>query len=526
LFLLTLFPKSLTAHTNGGDMLADESARGAEDSGDAAGNAVHVALIEAMRGLYAQHGNKALSTPFLEKQRHALYPRLLAAGLKQKPLLEALGLTDEYANWRVSARTYRGVTKPKWSWETAVAKARELLARDGELPTVEECRLNGLSSLTSAVHSAGKTWEDLRIAVGLKPSTNFYPSRNGMRWLSRPEACLSDFLYARGIEHRRGERYPQDYAEQTGRNWGRYDLHFRTPDGRAIDVEVWGDSLNKLSGGRYQQTRAFKEQWQAGREDFLGVPYQQCLSDVSLTKVLEPYIGIIAPYVFDTPSDYAIQTSHWSDGGELLEECRKLAATMSDGVFPPEDWLRKRGKHKDRPGPSYNTMAIRVNQWLGGTRKVRALLGQDHASTMHWTPDTLRSAWSAFVAEQNATPTQVRGGGGKRFSPAVRALASKIDEAARRHGMLKELTGGRSARKILWTPEYTLGEWRAFTRKHGRTPSRCMSKAQRQILPRAITDEATRIYDAARRLKILDQARSSSAPPIAIPPGAHRPGIP
>jgi hypothetical protein len=489
-------------------MLGIESALDLQD-GNASGGEIRDALLAIMRGLHAAHGIKALSTPFLEKQKDALYPRLLAAGLKQKTLLAAMGLAEEYAAWRDLARTYRGVTKPKWNWDAAVAKAQEIVAREGDLPNVEKCRLNGLSSLTSAVFKAGKTWEDLRIAIGLAASESFSASRNGMRWRSRPEACLSDFLHARGIAHRRGTRYPQDYANQSGRKWATYDLHFQTAGGTWIDVEVWGDELNRLSGGRYRETRKRKERWQAGRANFLGIPYRRCFSDASLTKILEPFIGIIAPFVFDRPSDRAIETSHWSDGGELLEDCRKLAATMPDGIFPSEDWLRKRGKYKNRPGPLYNTMAVRVNQWLGGTRAVRRLLDQDSASTRDWTLEKLKTAWHDFETQYGETPSQYRSNAKRTSYPRdVVALASKIYSATHRLGWLNEVRGERRPRKIIWSREHTLNQWQAFVRAHGRTPSSCMSKSQRQKLPRAVTDEATRIYDAARRLGILEQARA------------------
>ncbi len=259
-------------------------------------------LLDTVKGLYEAHGIRALFTPFLEKQKSALYPRLLAAGLNQSVLLGALGLTEEYAAWRTSARTYRGVTKPRWSYEVALAKAQEIKELHGDLPTVEWFRKNGYSSLTTAVHASGHTWEDVRKAVGCFATSNFCPSRNGMRWRSRPEACLSDFLYARGIVHKRGERYPDEYSEQSGRRWGSYDLHFPSLSGASIDVEIWGDPLNSLSGGRYQKTRAFKEAFHAKNPDFLGIPYKDCLSDARLTEILKPYLGVVEPFQFDKPS--------------------------------------------------------------------------------------------------------------------------------------------------------------------------------------------------------------------------------
>src|ERR1017187_8273970 len=316
-----------------------------------------IALLDTVRDLYVACGISALATPFLEKQKGRLYHRLLAAGLNQKTLLEELGLTEEYAAWRASFRTYRGVVKPQWSWETAVEAAKEIKERDGDLPTVEWGRSNGHSSLASAVFNSGHTWDDLREAVGSLASSTFYPSRNGTRWRSRPEACLSNFLYARGIEHKRGERYPQGYSKQSGRRYGCFDLHFVSATGIWIDVEVWGDPQNSLSGGRYQATRSFKEKWLKSNPNFLGIPYRDCLSDATLTGILRPYIGIIEPFQFDKPVDHMIEASHWSNADELLITCREFAAEMPDGIFPGEDWLRKRAKYRGRLGPAYNTLA-------------------------------------------------------------------------------------------------------------------------------------------------------------------------
>jgi hypothetical protein len=465
-------------------------------------------LLEIVRELYRLHGIKALATPFLEKQRPALYPRLLAAGLMQPELLARLGLADQYAAWKNATFKYRGKTKPKWTWDRAVQVARELKQREGELPNVEWCRLNGYSSLTSHVHLWGKTWDDLRTVVGDFGSSTFCASRNGIRWRSRPEASLSNFLYARGIEHKRGERYADGYAEQSGRLYGRYDLHFLSKAATWIDVEVWGDPLNQLNGGRYEVTRALKEAWHVGNSAFLGIAYRDCLSDDRLTKILEPYIGTIDPFQFDEPRDHFIETAHWSDADDLLATCAEFAARMPDGIFPSEDWLRKRGKYANRPGEPYNTVAVRVNQWLGGTRSVRRLLGHAHASTTEWSAEAAIDAWRAFEKAHGMTPSQCVGV--KRLASvtvSVAREAGRIYEAARKLGVLNEARQGRHARKITWTPEHAVAEWARFCNEHGRAPSECLSAKQRRSLPRAVTIEATRIYDAVRRLGLLTLAR-------------------
>jgi len=182
---------------------------------------------------------------------------------------------------------------------------------------------------------------------------------------------------------------------------------------------------------------------------------------------------------------------------------------MPDGIFPGESWLRKRGKHVNRPGPAYNTLAIRVNDLIGGTRAVRRLLGHGYASTIQWTPDRAIAAWRDFEKKYGLTPSQCNAGQRRRALPQeVGAEAGKIYAAARLLGLLSEARNGHTARKIKWTPESAIAAWQAFHKKHGKTPSQCMSSAQRQKLPRSITDEATNIYGAVQRLGLLAEAKA------------------
>ncbi len=184
---------------------------------------------------------------------------------------------------------------------------------------------------------------------------------------------------------------------------------------------------------------------------------------------------------------------------------------MPDGIFPSEDWLRKRGKYANCPGPQYNTLAIRVNQWLGGARNLRKLLGHAHASTTAWTPENVIAAWRNYEDQYGISPSQAKGTEQRRtLTRESGREADKIYDAARRHGVLAEARNGRNAR-IKWTPERALAEWKTFCKTNGRTPSECMSSKQRKKLSRALTAEATRIYDAVRRLGLLNIAREAAA---------------
>jgi hypothetical protein len=265
----------------------------------------------------------------------------------------------------------------------------------------------GYSALVSALYGMGKSWTDLRDALGSYEGSSFVASRAGFRWRSHPEASLSNFLYARGIEHRPGTRYDDEYATMSGRNYGYYDLHFREKHGNWISVEIWGDKPMGHDAEEYATKRAVKEEFHAGRTDFLGIEFRDCYSDTRLAAILASYIGVIEPYVFDKPTDPVIQSTHWSNADELLEYCRHIAASQTDGAFPTESWLRKRGKHEKRDGDTYNTLAIYCRTWLGGVRNVRKLLGQEHNSTTAWTRESALDALREWYMDHDKSPGSV-----------------------------------------------------------------------------------------------------------------------
>ena len=76
--------------------------------------------------------------------------------------------------------------------------------------------------------------------------------------------------------------------------------------------------------------------------------------------------------------------------------CRQIAVQMPDGIFPNEQWLRKRGKYASRSGDPYNSVALRVQQWLGGSRNVRRPLGHADANPNERTAELAIKAWRNF----------------------------------------------------------------------------------------------------------------------------------
>lgn len=470
-------------------------------------------LLEELRRLYAQHGCEALSTPFLEKEK--LYMRLRKVGLKQADCLAELGLEIPFAAWKAANRRYAGQPQQLWSWERVLETARQAISVHGALPAMEWFRKNGQTGLVNAVFRTGHSWELLREAVGDFKQSSFRQSRNGMRWLSQPETSMSDFLFARGVPHTKGRRYDPAYGASAGRRHGTYDLHFLSQQGIWIDVEIWGDLPDNLSGGKYAATRALKEQWNADNPNFLGIQYQDCLSDARLTEILAPYIGVIAPFNFTQPSDHQIETAHWTDGNELLETCRQIAAMMPDRLFPNEQWLRKRGKYAGRPGEAYNSVALRVNQWLGGTRNVRKLLGQEQASTRQWSATAAIEAWRKFEADHGVPPTTLASKDAvAKYPTELIRQANMIRAAATRHGVLDVAREGKKGRAPQWSEAAIRQAWDAFEQQHGFPPSKAVGTKRRAQYSAEIGNAAARIYQAARKNGLLPELRGQ-APRLA-----------
>ena len=364
-------------------------------------------LIEFCRGIYAKGGIGSLSFSALKAHR-TLYTTLYHRGLRLAVLFERLGLVVEYRAWKAVEPVRHGSEiRQRWTWDRIITEAKEVQQTEGFLPPAAWWQSNGRGSLVAAVYLLRRTWEDLRAELGDFRSSQFVGSRSGLRWRSHAEASLSNYLYARGVRHRRGERYPKAYEKLTGRTYGMYDLHFYGRSG-PVDVEIWGDNPKGSGRDKYQAKQYGKETFNKNNPSFLGINFMDCYSEERLHVLLNQHIGSIAPFQFDLPTDRMLPSTHWSNADELLEYCREFARAQPNGDFPTEEWLRKRGKWSERPGPAYNTLSVYVKTWLGGVRKLRELLGQAHVSTVKWDREKVLERWKAFRELHGITPNSMR----------------------------------------------------------------------------------------------------------------------
>ena len=350
---------------------------------------------------------------------------------------------------------------------------------EGRLPPALWFQKNGQASIVAALYNLGHTWDELREAVGDFTDSNFVQSRNGLRWLSHAEASLSNFLYARGIEHKKGERYDKSFADFSDARYAIYDLHFLGKNREWCDVEVWGDKPNGHNEEQYAKTRASKEAFNSDNTNFLGIQHADCYEEEKLGTILYPYIGNVAPFQFDKPTDPLIHSTHWSNADELLEFCTALASKMPNREFPTEEWLRKRGKWSDRDGETYNTLSVYIKQWLGGIRNLRKLIGQAEVSTQQWDKGHALAAYKAFYEKHELTPQQLRHKNRRKADFSVSEedvleatrIASAVQKYAGGASAANESLGIKIAKQVKWSKATTLEALKQLVDKYGLSPN-------------------------------------------------------
>ncbi len=444
-------------------------------------------MMEYLRERYQNYGIGSLSYVAIKKEK-GLYFHIYNKGLKISEVIKRLGLEEEYNAFKTEnfTKTVNGKIQRRWSWGRVIEEATPLVKENGFLPPAQWFQKNKMGSLVFSVYSLGKDWNDLRKHFNSYENSDFIQSRNGMRWRSHPEASLSNFLYARGIEHKIGEKYPAEYSEYGNASYGYYDLHFKGRNNEWIDVEVWGDKPKGHNEEGYQQVRMAKENFNRNNINFIGIHYGDCFQEELLEELLKTYIGCIAPFVFDKPTDKIIQSTHWSNSDELVEYCREIAENQSDGIFPTEEWLRKRGKWKNREGLTYNTVSIYIKNWIGGVRKLRKILNQEEHSTISWTKGKVIKEYKAWFDEYGFTPGQGRTKSRNLKEDEVKRASNISIAVAKYVGSVEEINKIlkiQSIKKTKWSKQKVLDEFSRVFNKYSLTPTQIanLSKQDRKL---------------------------------------------
>ena len=442
--------------------------------------------LEHLDELYQEHGIQVYFAKWLkENGNNYFYQKLTKNKLSLVDLTVDAGRGQERDD-------YTGIMQfTQWSPSKIDEVAEELVEKYQCIPSCEWLRLNGYASFMGHMTRINKqeSLAQLRERFGVNQNSQFI-SNDGVNHDSFAEACFANFLLARGIELRRGERYPVEYAEQSGYAYGKYDFHFRATTGiyadRIIDVEIFGCPRNFQAKEKYVAVKGAKEKFNEGRDTFFAVEYIFCYQENELVKRLEKYIGVIEPFVFANPSQAGLPSTSWSICNRVLQQCREVSAKMPDKTLPHADWMLCSGKHKDRVREPWeatyrwNTL-FRNIVMLGGMYKVRKELGQD-GGRRTWTRQDLvvevRVFWDEYGKSPSSFGSSVRNRRkkGEAISESdIETLnkAVNLQKACQNHGgyaSIREEAGVPG--RFQWTRHDLVKELRAFYEEHGKAPSR------------------------------------------------------
>ncbi len=300
----------------------------------------------------------------------------------------------------------RSTRQAEWTWEHILTTATQIKNQRGTLPPVPWFQKNGYSTMVNAIYNIGKTWLDVRQEIDSHETSSLNAiSRIGIRWRSKAEACLSDFLYARDVEHSIGRRYPPSYAKVSGKKSGMYDMHFRKPNSNEwVDVEIWGGHPGGEGTVEYQRVRQAKTDFHKGNRNFFGVEHSDCYSESRLEFLLKPYIGELPVVKQGHELDHTVPTIRWSTYQEVLDFCRQVAALQKDGIFPSEKWLRKQAPYENRMGDAYPSLMDKIYQHFESIANLRKILGQQDHNRRNWSDDIVKQELDAWMKRYGRTP--------------------------------------------------------------------------------------------------------------------------
>ena len=149
-----------------------------------------------------------------------------------------------------------------------------------------------------------------------------------------------------------------------------------------------------------------------------------------------------------------------------------------------------------------------IKMWLGGVRKLRILLDQEHVSTIEWTRADAIEAYRSFYERHGMTPDQAR----QQYDRKGR-LSQKVSREARRISVaVAKYAGGSTSvrsslgitlvRKTKWSRETLLAETRAIVADYGLAPVQLLHdhRSANKLLPEDVSQHLTQLVDTSLRV--------------------------
>jgi len=351
-----------------------------------------------LRKLYDTEGIgiKVLNGKYLSKNHNKISNICNNNKITLHDIAEEWGILEEYKKHiKLSMCESANITMRTPEWHDT--KAKEILAEHGYFPTQEFLRANGEGSFVMYTYDLGLDWQQLHEKYNI-PLDSKRLARNNFYMDSHAEVCIVNFLLCRDIEVKKGESYKNEYTQNTGRK-GTYDLHFKGTNGIYKDtwmsVEIWGGKLKKHQEA-YNKKRKEKEESHTNDDSFLGIEYQDCYDESKLINKLEPYIGVIEPFIFKNEEDKRICCTKWNLIDSIRNGCNYIMEN-NKGEIPSICWMRRSAKiWKDRTREDWEiTENFDIREFcytikrFGGIRNARNLMKIGEQSIIYWNKESI-----------------------------------------------------------------------------------------------------------------------------------------
>jgi len=462
-------------------------------------------LLQRAADLYQQHGLNSFNKTWQQENGHAsLFTYLYSRKYGGKKIAQHLGVDLEELHqftWKAAIEN-RGHTFFE-SWEDFVDYVRPLVEDRTELPTQDWFNENGYAEIPRALYSKfGKTINDLSAEFDhFVSDINQFICKAGLRHRSFAEVQVSDFLYKYGADYRSEPRYPEDFSTQHT-DGGRFDFGL-TIDQEQFFIEVWGSNYGR-NQQRYDSIRSEKEKYcQENNINLIGIEYADTLSEDKLKNIFEPYLS-------NVKNEIVVNSIILSFEERVVEDCRQLAAQQPDGLLPSEEWIRKRGRWKDREGDAYGTLPNEIRA-IGGFLKVRQILGEE-LQYRDWDDDKILEELRDFYDTHQITPTKYISQhrlGGENMTTEVSNRATRLVGAMDRsdtsvQSFYTQVGIDKTEFRASWTDEQLIEEVQKFIDTHGKFPNTYYSGWNRKGVGDYETAKwAGRLQSAMRRTENL-----------------------
>tara|TARA_Y100000748_G_scaffold303281_1_gene307902 strand:- start:1356 stop:3374 length:2019 start_codon:yes stop_codon:yes gene_type:complete len=350
-------------------------------------------LLKLVKDLYAKDGIQVLTDEYLftckvpykhfpQKSlvlKHALgNERLFITNIVSELLPELPHLADEREEYlKIHRRVPHG--RQKWTRPKFLEITEMLLNKYNRIPHKGILQHENLGSYESYMYQYGYTKESIYAMHGLHFE---YTCRLGWLRDSQAEVFVGDYLFARNVEQRKGQKYPENYADYGEFHSAIYDGHFLGQYGKWKDVwiayEIWGD--NPAGRGEVYAKRRKQKELFHKKENifFLSIHWEKCEKEKNLEDIFRPFLGVL-PVVKGSEEDKHFDSNLWSFKDIVLAECKKVQQHY--GTIPLTAWFLRRKEYKYRVQNRWEfelryamSTLLRKIEKIGGIRKVRKIL--------------------------------------------------------------------------------------------------------------------------------------------------------